>query len=68
MLPKRMDDAPAWQLYKVNQMLDEYVQRICRDYGIRRREIPPLRKAGKSVECNIKTIVLPGQVQQLLPF
>ena len=68
MLPKKMADAPAWQLYKCNQMLDEYIQRTCRQYGIRRRDVPALRKAGRSVETQITTITLPGSIQQLLPF
>lgn len=53
MLPAKMDDAPAWQLYKVMQMLDKQIQRICKDYGIRRRDVPRLRKRGADIEVEI---------------
>jgi len=39
-LPKDINDAPAELLYKVLQMLDSHVRRLCKDYGIRPSELP----------------------------
>ena len=52
MLPDAMDAAPAWQLYKVMQMLDTHIQRICKDYDLHRKEIPALRKRGAKTPVN----------------
>lgn len=39
-LPKTLDDCPVFVLWKVLQMLDTHIRRICRDYGIRPMELP----------------------------
>ncbi|NCC52821.1 MAG: hypothetical protein EOM20_16620 [Spartobacteria bacterium] len=44
MLPERMRDTPAETLRKVLQMLDTYIRKICREYGIRPRELPSRAK------------------------
>jgi hypothetical protein len=67
-VPERLEDCPPYVLYKLNQFLEEYIQRICKGYGIRRREVPELHRAGRSLEASITAFELPGQVQQLLPF
>lgn len=67
-VPERLEDCPPYALFKINQFLEEHIQRICRGYGIQRREVPELRRAGHSLEANITTFEMLGQKQQLLPF
>lgn len=67
-VPERLEDCPPYVLFKLNQFLEEYIQRICKGYRIRRREVPELRRAGRSLEVNITAFEMPGQFQQLLPF
>lgn len=39
-LPKQLEDCPVFILWKVLQMLDTHIRRICKDYGIRPMELP----------------------------
>ena len=40
LLPADMDDCPAIILWKVMQMVDTHVRRICQDFGIRPMDLP----------------------------
>jgi hypothetical protein len=40
MLPSSIDDCPAQTLWRVLQMLDTHIRRLCRDLGIRPMDLP----------------------------